>query len=91
MAGKPSGYKNQPTHWPTAPFILIKFFQTICCLIVLMIMIFFGYHLRRDGYSIPWQFILLTGLVRSKSHPILFYSTQFSSPRLLYRLMLAYQ
>jgi len=62
MAGKPSGYKNQPTHWPTAPFILIKFFQAICCLIVLMIMIFFGYHLRKDGYSIPWQFILITAL-----------------------------
>lgn len=65
MTGKASGYKRQPTHWPTAPFILIKFFQAICCLVVLLIMIFFGYHLRKDNYSIPWQFVLLTALVRS--------------------------
>lgn len=63
MGGKPSGFKKQPMHWPTFPFILIKLFQAICCLIVLFIMIFFGYHLKRDNYAIPWQFILLTALV----------------------------
>jgi len=59
MTGKSSGYKNQPTHWPTAPFVVIKLFQALCCLVVLLIMAFFGYNLKKDNYPIPWQFAFL--------------------------------
>ena len=51
--------------WPTAPFISIKLFQGICCSIVLSVMAFFSYHLRKDNYQIPWQFFSLATLVNN--------------------------
>jgi len=56
------GFKKQPTVWPTGPFILIKLFQGVCCVIVLGVMVFFGYHLKKDSYPIPWQFITLAAV-----------------------------
>ena len=84
MTGKPSGYKNQPTHWPTAPFVLIKLSQALCCLVVLLIMAFFDYNLKKDNYPIPWQFAFLTAIVRSKFHTI----PSNPRPQDLYRLIL---
>lgn len=52
-------FRKQPTVWPTLPFILITLFQGICCSIVLTVMVFFSYHLKKDNYHIPWQFISL--------------------------------
>lgn len=60
--GKPGGFKKQPTVWPTAPFILIKFAQALCSLLVMGIMGFFAYHLHKDKYAIPWQFASLFAL-----------------------------
>lgn len=59
---KGAGFKKQPTVWPTAPFILIKFFQAVCSALVLGVMVFFGYHLKKDNYTIPWQFFSLAAL-----------------------------
>lgn len=59
---KGAGFKKQPTVWPTAPFILIKFFQAVCSALVLAVMVFFGYHLKKDDYPIPWQFFSLAAL-----------------------------
>jgi len=61
-------FRKQPSVWPTAPFILIKLFQGICCSIVLGVMVFFSYHLRKDNFTIPWQFISLAALVNDPSH-----------------------
>lgn len=54
-----AGYKRQPSPWPTAAFILIKFFQFFCAVLILGILAFFCYHLREDKYPIPWQFAVM--------------------------------
>lgn len=55
-------FRKPPAVWPTAPFISIKLFQGVCCSIVLSVMAFFSYHLRKDNYQIPWQFFSLATL-----------------------------
>ena len=59
-----SGYKRQPSPWPTGAFVLIKLAQLLSALIILGILGFFSYHLREDRYPIPWQFALMGATVR---------------------------
>lgn len=59
---KGSTQRHPAAVFPTAPFILIKFFQGVCSTIVLCVMAFFAYHLKKDNYEIPWQFISLAAL-----------------------------
>lgn len=61
--GGSGAFRRQPTVWPTLPYILITLFQKICFFIVLSVMAFFSYHLRKDNFQIPWQFIALAVLV----------------------------
>lgn len=53
------GFRKQPMQWPACAFFAIKGSQTFSCLFVLAIMALFAYHLKKDNYPIPWQFLSL--------------------------------
>ncbi|KAF2679724.1 hypothetical protein K458DRAFT_374533 [Lentithecium fluviatile CBS 122367] len=49
----------KPTHYPFLPFHIIRSAQLVSSLIVAAIMSYFLRELARDGYRLPWTFILL--------------------------------
>jgi len=77
MAGKAGIFKKQPTHWPTASFLIIKLFQAFCALLVLMIMSFFIFHLKQDKYQVPWQFLTIEALAALTFLDVLILGTLF--------------
>jgi len=51
--------KTQPSHYPLLPFHLIRIASLLSSLVVSAIMIYFCYHLKHDGFKIPWTFLVL--------------------------------
>lgn len=51
---------TRPSAYPPVPFHSIRAFSLISSLIVAAIMFFFMYHLRNDGFKLPWTFLVVS-------------------------------
>lgn len=63
-------YRKQPsTSWPKGWLISLRLLQFLGALIVFGAMGFFVYHLRREKYPVPYEFVALYLIVGLPSQP----------------------
>ncbi|KAL7273636.1 hypothetical protein RUND412_003495 [Rhizina undulata] len=55
----PEPYQKPSSVWPTGGFALLRVFQFLCSTVVVGVLGYFVFHLVKDGYSIPWEFVIL--------------------------------
>jgi len=51
--------RNQPSHYSSFSFHLIRTCSLISSLVVSAILLYFCYHLKHENYKIPWTFLVL--------------------------------
>jgi hypothetical protein len=51
-------------HIPVMSYV-VKVLNLISSVVVAAIMAFFTYHLQREGFRLPWTFIVVSGYMRS--------------------------
>ncbi len=54
-----SRISKQPSHYPPLPFHLLRLGQLLSSLIAASVLSFFVHHLEKEGYYIPWTFLLV--------------------------------
>jgi hypothetical protein len=54
--------RAKPSPYPRLPFHALRAVQLLASLVVLSITFYFLRELRREGYSLPWTFILVRAL-----------------------------
>lgn len=57
--------KKKPSTWSKWPLIALRLVQLLGIIIVFGVTGYFNYFLLKDGYKIPWEFIVLDVVVRS--------------------------
>lgn len=77
--GKGRAISKKPSQYPPLAFHLIRLGQWLSSLIVALVLIFFVYHLHKEGYGTPWTFLLVC-TTRSNTAPQIQASRDTNNP-----------